>query len=187
MRRSVYIMTIGSAVLAILSFVLYRTQDIDAALTFSIIFGTIAYHFIMRLAVGALFDTFMKNRADLTKKRYLCRPWEKALYERLQVKQWKKRLPSFKPEYFDRRLHSWEEIAQAMCQAESVHEVIALLSFVPVFFSIWFGELPVFLITSFAAALADLAFAVVQRYNRARIIKLIGSKDLCKSESPALQ
>ena len=73
LRRSVYIITIGSAVLAILSFVLYRTQDIYAALTFSIIFGTIAYHFIMRLAVGALFDTFMKNRADLSALLFVSR------------------------------------------------------------------------------------------------------------------
>ena len=44
--------------------------------------------------------------------------------------------------------------------------------------------------TAISAALGFAEAAriqVVQRYNRARIIKLIGPKDLCKSESPALQ
>lgn len=55
------------------------------------------------------------------------------------------------------------------CQSETVHEVNMLLSFVPLLFSIWFGSLDVFLITSCGAAL----FVIMQRYNRPRLMRLM--------------
>ena len=36
-----------------------------------------------------------------------------------------------------------------MCQAELVHETIILFSCVPIIASVWFGALPVFVITNF--------------------------------------
>lgn len=162
-----------SVFFTMLSVCLYCFWEIAAAQALAITFGTTAYHFLMRLAVGAVFDVCMKNRADYTKKWYQRRPWEAGLYQRLGVKRWKSRLPSYDPDCFDPQKHSWAEIAQAMCQAELVHEVIALLSFVPVLFSCWFGEFPVFLITSLCAAGFDMLFVMIQRYNRPRIIRLI--------------
>lgn len=38
-------------------------------------------------------------------------------------------MPTYRPDWFDPRLHSWKEIAQTMCQSEVVHEIIAVLSF----------------------------------------------------------
>jgi hypothetical protein len=69
--------------------------------------------------------------------------------------------------------HSWEEIVQAMCQAEIVHEVIAILSFLPLLGAIPFGAFFVFLVTSVLSALFDLSFVAMQRFNRPRIIKLM--------------
>ena len=82
-------------------------------------------------------------------------------------------MPAFQPALFDTKIHFWSEIAQAMCQAEVVHEIIVVLSFVPILFSIWVGALPVFLITSFLSAGMDLMFVILQRYNRSREIKKI--------------
>ena len=65
-------------------------------------------------------------------------------------------------------MHTWDEIAQAMCQAELVHETIVVLSFLPVAASVWFGAAAVFLVTSLAAAAFDLMFVMMQRYNRGR-------------------
>ena len=127
----------------------------------------------MRLTVGVAFNLFMKNRADYTGKWYQCRNWETKLYKWLRVKQWKSKLPSYQADYFDPKKHSWDEIAQAMCQAELVHEVIIVLSFVPILLSCWFGEFFVFLITSLGAAAFDMLFVMIQRYNRPRILKLI--------------
>ena len=64
-----------------------------------------------------------------------------------------------------------------MCQAELVHEMIVVLSFVPIVAGVWFGAYPVFVITSALAAMLDLMFVMVQRYNRQRVIKLMKYKE----------
>ena len=128
----------------------------------------------MRLVVGFAFDKKMKNRADPTKRWYQIRAWERRLYERIHVKRWKGVMPTYDPSLFDLTEKRWEEIAQASCQAELVHETIILLSFVPVLFAKWFGALPAFAATSVLAALFDLTFVVIQRYNRPRIMRLVG-------------
>lgn len=173
LKKGMCYLSVLSVLLTIVSVCLYCFWEVAAAQVFAITFGTTAYHFLMRLAVGTVFDVCMKNQADYTQKWYQCRPWETKVYKQLRVKQWKNRLPSYNPDYFDPKKHTWNEIAQAMCQAELVHEVIMILSFVPVLFSCWFGELFVFMITSLCAAGFDMLFVMMQRYNRPRIIKLI--------------
>ena len=146
------------------------------AISFAITFGTFFYHFAMRLFVGHALNCIMGNRADYTKKWYQLRPFEEKLYGFLQVKKWKGKMPTYDPSLFDRRLHSWEEIAQAMCQAELVHEVIVVFSFLPLLATIPFGSFFVFLITSLLSAAFDLCFVIMQRFNRPRIITLIDRK-----------
>lgn len=82
-------------------------------------------------------------------------------------------MPTYDPTCFDPKLRSWNEIAQAMCQAEIVHEVIVVFSFLPLLAAIPFGAFGVFLITSLLAALYDLCFVIMQRFNRPRILKFI--------------
>lgn len=82
-------------------------------------------------------------------------------------------LPTYAPHLFDHKKHRWDEIAQASCQAELVHETIILLSFVPIVFSIWAGAIMVFTITSVLAAAFDMTFVIIQRYNRTRIVGLM--------------
>ena len=82
-------------------------------------------------------------------------------------------MPTYDNSLFDLSKHSLDEIAQAMCQSELVHETITIFSLVPILFSIWFGAFWVFFITSVLGALFDLMFVIMQRYNRPRIIKII--------------
>jgi len=138
----------------------------------AITFGAIAYHFGMRLAVGYIFDRCMNNKADYTHRWYQLRPMEIRLYQVIKVKKWKHKMPSYQPDLFSPKLHTWDEIAQAMCQAELVHETIVVLSFVPVCATVFWGAFYVFLATSVGAALLDLLFVVMQRYNRGRIISI---------------
>lgn len=63
-----------------------------------------------------------------------------------------------------------------MCQSESNHETNILVSFFPVFASIWVGSFSVFLVTSIAGAGYDLLFVILQRYNRDRVLKTIKRK-----------
>ena len=171
---------------AVLSFVLAAVftglyfNNCGWALSFAITFGTFFYHFAMRLLVGHLVNHIMRNKADYHKPRYQLRPFEAKLYKWLKVKKWKGSMPTYDPSVFDPKLHSWDEIAQAMCQAEIVHEVIAVLSFLPLFAAIPFGTFPVFLLTSLLAAAYDLSFVIMQRYNRPRILRFIDKERTVK-------
>lgn len=135
--------------------------------------ATFSYHLLMRLAVGYFFDRTLNNRVNYRCRWFRLRNFEAAIYERMRVGQWKNKLPTYDPDSFDRHKHSWDEIAQAMCQAELVHEVIVVLSFLPVLASVWLGEAMVFLITSLLAAAFDMLFVIVQRYNRPRILEIV--------------
>lgn len=164
--------TFAVTIITFLSATLYHKTSESALLTIAITFGTIAYHLIMRLCVGYLINLIIDNKIDYNKKWFRLRKCEKSIYEKWNVKIWKDKLPTYDPSLFSLMNHSFDEIAQAMCQAEIVHELIVLLSFVPLLFSIPFGSFPVFLITSIFSAVFDSLFVIVQRYNRPRMIKL---------------
>ena len=156
----------------------YKVTSSGILLPLAITSGTIAYHFVMRLMVGLAFHATMRNKADYRKRWYQVSKREMAVYEKLKVKQWKRRMPTYDPALFDPRLHTWEEIVQAMCQAELVHETIAVLSFLPILAGIWFGEYPVFIVTSVLSAACDIVFVIMPRYNRQRVTKLLNRKSV---------
>lgn len=162
-------MKLTAAICVALTLVFFLLQLAPLAITA----GTISYHLLMRLAVGFAFDRTLNNRVDYRHSWFRLRRFETALYERLQVGKWKSGLPTYDPDAFDRHKHSWGEIAQAMCQAELVHEVIVVLSFLPVLASTWLGAPVVFVVTSVLAAAFDLLFVVIQRYNRPRVLKIV--------------
>ena len=145
-------------------------------LSLAITFGTASYHIIMRLLVGLSFQAVMQNRAEPGRRWYRVGKREMAVYETLKIKRWKRKIPTFDNALFNPQLHSWKEIAQALCQAELVHETIMILSFLPIAEEIWFGAYPVFIITSVLAAGYDLLFVMMQRYNRQRIMALLERK-----------
>lgn len=141
-------------------------------LILAVTFGTAAYHLGVRLLVGRAYDRWMGNRADLSRRWYQPRPWEEKLYRLLRVKSWKDRMPTFYPDEFSPEKHTWEEIAQTMCQSELVHETNILMSFLPLLAAIPFGSFWVFFLTSLGGALFDLSLVILQRYNRPRILRL---------------
>ncbi|MGN0690529.1 MAG: hypothetical protein ACI4KH_08935, partial [Oscillospiraceae bacterium] len=132
MAKAINSITVISLLLFVIFLILYFCTSIDIWETLAITFGTILYHFVMRLAVGLAFNIFMKNEADYNKKWYKLHLWENRFYDFLKVKTWKNKMPTYNPDLFNYRKHSWEEIAQAMCQAELVHETIIVLSFAPI-------------------------------------------------------
>ena len=176
MKKIIKNITIISFILTLLFSAVYFHTENSASLSLAITMGTTLYHFAMRLVVGFFYDRIMNNKADLSRWWYQPKGFEKRIYNWLNVKNWKGIMPSYEPELFDPQKHTWNEIAQAMCQAELVHETIILLSFVPILFAKLFGAMPVFLITSFLAAAFDMIFVIMQRYNRPRVIRLAEKK-----------
>lgn len=181
-KTTMRLVTIFCFTATIIAAILYRCLGEDMYLTLAITFGTTAYHFGMRLLVGLLYNVIMNNRADYTKKWYQIRLWEQRVYQFLKVKTWKDKMPTYSPEMFSIQNHSWDEIAQAMCQAEMVHETNMVLSFLPMIAAKWFGSFGVFLITSVCGAAFDLVFVIIQRYNRTRVVKLALRKHLGKDK-----
>ena len=172
MEKGMKRITVASLLLLGIFVLLYQKIHIDWMLSCAITFGTCFYHFAVRLMIGEIYDRCMNNKADYSKKWYQIRKWEISLYEKLRVKKWKGKMPTYKPEYFSIKEHTWDEVAQAMCQAELVHETIVIFSLVPMLFCVLWGSFWIFFITSLLAALFDLSFVVMQRYNRPRVVKI---------------
>ncbi len=139
--------------------------------TLAITLGTFFYHFAMRMFVGAAWSPFQRH--DPNSAWFHQKPFEKPLYKALRVKSWKQHMPTYDPASFDMTTHTLEEIAQAMCHSELVHETIVVLSFLPLLATFLFGAFPAFLITSLLAAAFDTMFVIMQRYNRPRVMTLI--------------
>ena len=138
-------------------------------LALAITWGTIGYHFVMRLFVGWLVPLIVRERLNPEGSWFQSRSFEKKLYQRLRVRRWKGKMPTYDPREFSFTDNSPERIIRNSCSAELVHEVIALLSFAPMLVIPVFGEAAVFIITSILAALTDCVFVIMQRYNRPRL------------------
>lgn len=139
----------------------------------AVTFVTISYHIYMRIWVGLGVNAIMHNRADYRSWWFRVSKGEERLYRRLKIHSWKNRLPTQDPESFNPKTHSWDQLAQTTCQSEVVHELNLVLSFVPVLAAHWVGGFPAFIITSVLAALIESVFVMLQRYNRARMVRLI--------------
>lgn len=172
MAKTMKIIALMTALMTITFALLYKFIDRDLLLTFAITFGTIAYHFIIRLIIGTITNLIMKNKDDYSRKWYHVGEIEMRFYKKIGIKKWKSKMPTYKKDFFDTNKHTWNEIVGAMCQSELVHEIIIVFSFLPIIATIWFGAFWVFMITSVCAAIFDLMFVFMQRFNRSRILKM---------------
>ncbi len=109
--------------------VLYFTYHIELLKTLSITFGTIFYHFAMRLSVGYYYQRKYNNIVDYNDGRFYVGEVENRIYEKINVKSLKKYLPTYDSVAFSIKEHKYEDIAMAMCQAELVHKTIFIFSF----------------------------------------------------------
>ncbi len=169
MNKSFHRIMWGSATL---SGILALVCALFSLTSLAITFGTVFYHFAMRLTVGGIVPILFR-KVSHNHPWFRQRSWEKALYRRLGVKKWKKHIPTYDPESFSLEHHTPGEILQNMCISELVHEGIMLCSFLPLAAVPIFGEFWVFFLTSLAAAMLDGIFVALQRFNRPRVEKLL--------------
>ena len=167
-------LALGTGVTTLVLAILCRFLKAGWLLPAAISFGTTAYHFCMRLAVGYLIP---KLPFDPRHPWFRPRPWEPALYKALGVKRWKGKLPTYDPGEFSLKSQTKEQILRNMCGAELVHEAIMVFSLVPIAFSKVFGAAPVFWITSLAAIVFDSLFVMAQRYNRPRLARILSKQN----------
>ena len=165
--------SIISIVLTIAFYCLYQSISNEIVFSLIITFATISYHFVIRLMVGGAFGFWMKNKADYRKSWFCVSDKELNFYKKINVKKWKKKMPTYNKDTFDIKKHTWDEIVQATCQSELVHEVYVVVSFFPIIAGVWVGAIEVFVITSALSAMFDLLFVFMQRFNRSRILKVL--------------
>ena len=163
---------------------LYRQFQYTWMLSAAITMLTIFYHFAMRLLVGEAVTVIFRDR-EFPQDRLGFRlyDFESTLYQKWKVKKWKVNVITAKPEQFDLHQVSSEELLHNMMQAELVHRIIMILSFVPILFILPFGAPIVFITTSILAALIDFIFVAIQRYNRPRVVKYIDCMERRKHDS----
>lgn len=169
LKNNIQIATFILFITTIISVITTIITNNDVAFTLAVTFATTLYHFAMRLFVGKT----VGHRFNINNFWFKQKSFEKKLYKFLRVKQWKKIMPTYNPDTYSSKNYSLNEIANTMCRNELIHEIIAVLSFVPISFSLFADTLSLFITTSIIACLFDLMFVVMQRYNRPRIIKLI--------------
>ena len=163
MAKTMKLLTLAFVILFSLFLVFYISYSHSVFLSLCITFGTILYHLAMRLAVGGLINSIFHNKIDYNSRWFKERKFERKLYRRLKINKLKK-IPTYSPETFSISLHTFEEI---------VHEIIFVLSYIPLLFTLLFDDFWVFLLTSFFASLIDLFFVVVQRYKRPILVRYI--------------
>jgi len=172
LKKGMILCAVISSALTALLIGWYWLFPTELSKTLAITMGTIAYHFVMRLLVGAAWSP-LEHRIRPDAAWYRERAFEAPLYKFLRVRAWKHRVPTYDPDTFDARKHSLKELLCATCHSERVHETIIVLSFLPLIEIAWFGTPAAFWLTSIGAALFDSIFVVVQRYNRPRLRRLI--------------
>ena len=158
-------------------FILTRNTIVEV-LTITI--GVTLYHFAMRLAVGAVVNLIMKNKANYKNVWFREKRFEKKLYHLLRVRKWRKHIPTYSPDTFDTNQKTVKEIVGATCQAEIVHEVIMVLSFLPIAAIPFLGGAEAIFITSFLSMLIDSVFVMLQRYNRPKLVRVMERFDKLK-------
>lgn len=134
---------------------------------------TIGYHFIVRLAITNLCDLYCTPESmNPNEHRFQPKKFEKGLYKVLKVRKWKNLFPNYDPNKFSLRTHSVDELIFESCKAEVVHWLCAFAGFASLIFSVWFGAISIFIVTSVIGGIYDMCFVVIQRFNRPRLQKI---------------
>ena len=100
-------------------------------------------------------------------------------------------MPTFNPEQFDARTHTYAQLARQTCLSELVHECIVVCGFLSLLFCLFFEDpvanLMPFLVTAVLAGIYDLQFVVLQRFHRPMLLRLADreAKKGCRLENAA--
>lgn len=168
------LIVIGSAISAlggILSVLIYNICGSVLAFSLTVTFFTTLYHFVMRILAARLVVIARKNKTD--DKNFKISEAEEKFYKIIGIKKWKKYAPTYDTRQFCLKDLTHDEIIHNMTNAEIGHGAIVVLSFVPILFSKAAGGFWAFLITSVLAAVFDLQFVLIQRFNKSRMSRIM--------------
>lgn len=171
MRKIIACSAVISLIFGIICAAVFKKYGIEVFFSLAVTFFTTLYHILMRLAVAYSVKALRKTKRDSLD--FTLGGAERKFYDAIRLKKWKKYAPTYDKSCFSAEKHSYAKIMHNMTDAETGHGIIAVLSFVPLFFSKIFDGFMPFLITSLLAAVFDLQFVAIQRYNKARISRIL--------------
>ena len=170
MKKVVAAGTALSFVFGVICLGLYIFFMTEALFSLAVTFFTVFYHFAMRISVGSAVTLCRKNKTDTA--LFEIGDAERVFYDKIKLKKWKKHALTYNPVLFSLKSNSYSELMHNMNNSRIGHEIIVLLSFVPILFSTFIGGALPFIITSVASALFDMQFVIIQRYNMARLSRI---------------
>ena len=173
MKRKMVLITVFLCVCFTISLPIFIVTKNDIVETLTIMLGVTLYHFAMRLLVGTVVNGIMKNKANYKNIWFREKRLESKLYKLMHVRKWKKYLPTYDLNTFDTSQKNVQEIVEATCQAEIVHEVIMVFSLLPIVTIPFLGGAAAMIITSILAMLFDSLFVILQRYNRPKMVRVM--------------
>ena len=171
-KISLYIIYFFMICAVVVLFVAAEIYDNVAVFSTAITLFTTIFHFTVRIVFANLIYLLIGKFCTYDRWWFREKSFEKRLYKIVCVKKWKNFLPTWNDRDFRIDLNDYESLLAHICKAEVYHELCMVLSFVPLLFSIWWGEFWIFFGTSFVAAVFDLLFVMIQRYNRPRVMKM---------------
>lgn len=143
----------------------------------------VVLHFGFAGILTHLPETIQRRWFDHCRPRFRTGDGEMAFYRRIRLPYWKDRLPQFNSDFDKRHLRSQlsaaylEEFIFITCRAEVIHVGIFLLGWLSLLSCLLCEEplanLPLFAGIAAVLCVGNLPFAMVQRYNRCRLEKLL--------------
>ncbi len=127
--------------------------------------------FIAMYISGPLVYCFFDKRINPDSFWFKEKEFEKNLYKKLRVRHWKRFAFSYDKRQFS--LNSPEKTVINMCHNELVHEFSASLSLFTIVFMFFGGNAVFWCLSSVMFAFVHIAFLIIQRYNRPRVLKTL--------------
>ena len=175
-RKYFYGALLISGILTVIFGVLCLTVGGNVSVALLATAGTTCYHLLMRLCIGFLVQWLFPKDVRFQGFWFREHRWEKGFYRCLRVRKWARHVPTFNPEQFDARTHTYAQLARQTCLSELVHECIVVCGFLSLLFCLFFEDpvanLMPFLVTAVLAGIYDLQFVVLQRFHRPMLLRL---------------
>lgn len=168
-KRTLYIISGSCVVLMFVFMALFVRSHNSAMLVIGIICLNASFQLISRLLIGSICEGVFENGINSSAEWFRTTELEERFYGFMGIKHLKKNLPRFERTDFSLRTQSIQDIIDAGCEIEAEHEICIGAAFLGMLLAIPFGYVWIFALVAFGAAVYDLVFVAVQRYNRPRL------------------
>lgn len=177
-----HIFNIGTFVLIALTAVLVRFGSGNPAVgSLAVLTGCLTYHLAAWILSAIVVVGIMRNRADDSCFWFREWPWEARFYRFLKIREWKRLLPTYAPQFYDFATVPQDELLGVISQTEVVHCVAAVMVMLSLAGIRWFGHAGIIATIAALDFLVNVVYIFLQRYNRMRLRKLIDRSSVIHS------